>query len=291
MNRTKNPHGIRAAAIVAACAIGIGLAGCEQDIASPLTPSGTSSSAPTASGTASATAPVAAWPEPNASTPNAEPAISKATLLTLIGSLPDENIELYGIDPEGVKLRVGDLEQEFDWLYMTPRGIEPALKLADYDGDGQNELAVDLYIGSGTGVAVEELHIVELSDDHLIDRALAPDDYVAQVNANVSFKTRRAKSGELFADLRIGEKTVPISLQAYQDDEERGRILDRLAFGSIVSFELDGERPLIRFGVGFFSENFASPEYIGNLYADVAYREDGTFELSNYRYEADDLPG
>lgn len=292
--RTTNMRWARVAALTAACAIGFGLAGCGNDESAPsaATPSAATLSAPNASESAAATPSVAASTAavPATPAPNAEPAISAATIETLIGSIPDKDIYLYGVDPEGVKLRVGYREQWFDWLYMTPRGVEPILRMADYDGDGQDELAVDLYIGSGTGVAVEELHIVELSEDGLIDRALAPDDYVAQVNAAVSFKTRRAKSGELFADLKLGTKTVPISLKAYQDDDERGRILDRLAFGSIVSFDLDGERPSIVFGIGFYSENFVTTEYIGYLIADLVYRKDGTFELSDYRYEAHDRP-
>lgn len=294
MRRTTNVRVARVAALAAACAIGFGLAGCGSDDSAPSaeTSSEATPSAPTATESASATPAVAASPEtiPATPTPNAEPAISAVTIETLVASLPDENIYLYGIDPEGVKLRVGDREQGFDWPYMTPRGVEPNLRVADYDGDGQDELAVDLYIGSGTGVAVEELHIVELSEDHLIDRALAADDYVAQVNGSVSLQTRRAKSGELFADLKLGTKTVAISLKAYQDDDERGRILDRLAFGNIVSFDLDGERPRIVFGIGFYSEKFVTTEYIGYLIADLIYDKDGTFELSNYEYEANDPP-
>ncbi len=290
MEKKTIARGSRYAALVAALALSAGLTACANGKTEP------SAAAPASSAIAPGAASTGAAPSqtveasPSESPPE-ETRIAKATTETLIGSLPEKGIFLYGVDPEGVNLRVGDRVQHFDWLYMTPRGVLPNLRVFDYDADGQDELAVDLYIGSGTGVSVEELHVVELQGDGPFkDRTFAPDDYIAQVNESVSFKTRRAKSGELFADLKLGEKTVPISLKAYQDDEQRGKIQDRLAFGSIVSFDMDGERPQIRFGVGFFSEKFVTPEYIGYLIADLTYDADGNFAMSNYRYEANDPP-
>jgi hypothetical protein len=71
--------------------------------------------------------------------------------LAPIAEIPERNIALYGAS-DGVLLGIGKHEQALRWAYMTPRGIPPALHLADFDADGAEELAVTLYIGSGTGV-------------------------------------------------------------------------------------------------------------------------------------------
>src|SRR5690349_19629704 len=106
MRRSTNVRGARVAALTAACAIGFGLAGCGSDEAAPsaATPSTVTASAPNGSESASATSSVAVSPEtvPAMPTPNAEPPISAATIETLVASLPENDIYLYGVDPEGV---------------------------------------------------------------------------------------------------------------------------------------------------------------------------------------------
>jgi hypothetical protein len=134
---------------------------------------------------------------------------------TLLSSVPDKGIYLHSKEPEGVVLTVGASRQEYDWMYMTPRGIEPILLVYDYDSDGKEELSIDLYIGSGTGYAVEELHIVEMYGDPapsatgeqsavsqaglLKDHRFSPDEYLLQLREAVSFKVT-AKDGALFGE-------------------------------------------------------------------------------------------
>ncbi|MCI3918889.1 hypothetical protein MO973_01415 [Paenibacillus sp. TRM 82003] len=96
-------------------------------------------------------------------------------------SLPERGISLYQVDEGGVFLAIGERKQQMDWIYTTPRLIMPRLQADDYDRDGEDELAVALHIGSGTGVAVDELHIVELpaeiapDDQPFVDRVFLPE--------------------------------------------------------------------------------------------------------------------
>jgi hypothetical protein len=40
--------------------------------------------------------------------------------------------------------------------------------LSDFDADGKDELSIILYRGSGTGISIEELHVVEISKEQTL---------------------------------------------------------------------------------------------------------------------------
>lgn len=239
-----------------------------------------------------------------------------AARMPLLSALPDKGIYLYGIKEfDGVMLFAGEDRQYFDWQYLTPRFILPQMQTGDFDADGKDELAVILYIGSGTGVSIEDLHIVELSGeqnhaeiqpavkdepvlndqpvlegrpdapkpDKFIDHSFNTDDYVAQLRETVSFKTV-AREDELTGLITIGKKIADISLKDYQA-KEYGKIDDILALGSIVHFSMKNGKLTAEFGAGITSNTFVSPQYIGTLKADVKYKDE-KFILKNLHFQA-----
>ena len=75
-----------------------------------------------------------------------------------------EDVSFYALEGKEscpALLRWGDSMAEFDWLYSTPHAIEPELWLTDIDEDGETEVVADCYGGSGTGVSMEYIYIVE----------------------------------------------------------------------------------------------------------------------------------
>ncbi len=66
---------------------------------------------------------------------------------------------------ETALIRWGDSLAEFDWSFVTPRLFPPRMAALDLDGDGKEELAVLCYTGSGTGVSIYELHVLEKNPD------------------------------------------------------------------------------------------------------------------------------
>jgi len=177
----------------------------------------------------------------------------------LLASIPERRIYLFA-EENGVTLHAGDLSRQYDWIYMTPRGIEPALHVADFDGDGTDELAVILYIGSGTGVSVEELHVVELDD--LGDYPLAVDDHRSRV------------------DQAIDELKANSAIPARYADH-------KIAFGSRISYEKTENGLRISIGAGTVTEDDPMADYIGELIADVNYK-DGKYALTGFRFEEDE---
>lgn len=204
----------------------------------------------------------------------------------LIASIPENNIYMYGLD-NGVELHIGDLVQQYDWIYNTPRGIEPRLAVKDYDADGHDELAIILYIGSGTGVSVEQLHMIEMEEDpKLQDHQFLENDYLDQVYPAISFKPIK-EAEELTAEVKVGDKKTEVIMKNYYDHDEFGAARDNLGIRDIVGYGFDDNKDIqASFGIGVLFEKIATPQYIGYLNANVSY-QDGQFKLSNFEFDAE----
>ena len=190
-----------------------------------------------------------------------------------------EDAALYGLAGEESRLllRWGDALAEFDWPYRTPRTVAPRLWQVDADGDGAEELAAVCYAGSGTGVSMEQLHIVERNEDGTLTDYCLPEEDLC--------------GGQLTEALRVetvGDRTFAVLgrelLEITELTEDRAPP-QGLAAGSIVAFDVDPEDPdgmPIRFRGSAWLEGEDYPPtawYGADLSAWVRY-ENGVFTLS-----------
>ncbi|MFB9329958.1 hypothetical protein ACFFSY_28795 [Paenibacillus aurantiacus] len=209
-------------------------------------------------------------------------------------TLPERNITL-SPEPNGALLQIGEKKQLFDWVYTTPRMILPQEQVTDYDQDGNDELAVVLHVGSGTGVAIDELHIVEFegveakSDDSgdspFVDHVFTDEDYRAQLENSLAFKTS-TEDGELFGYVTLDSTTTKVSLKPFQTGYN-GEVTGELGYGAIVRFEAVNNKLTGTFAVGVVIENVVEPQYFGQIKADVGYK-DGKFQLEGFQFIADE---
>lgn len=137
-------------------------------------------------------------------------------------ALPDENMN----GDVGVLVRWGDVLAEFPWAYATPRCIPPQVWLRDMDGDGAEELAVSCYVGSGTGVSVEALHVVEQKDGALTDWAV-PQTVFDTLTAQLRVVELHGRTYAM-----LGPELVDVTDQLPQEDVTP----TGLHFGDVVSF-------------------------------------------------------
>lgn len=229
-----------------------------------------------------------AVPSPESSSdPSAAPTNNSGSSKELLSSIPNHEIFLYG-EENGVTLRIGDEAREFDWIYMTPTGVLPRLQVEDYDGDGRQELSVILYIGSGTGISVEELHMINIDpadpeyfQDHVFKN------YDAQLDEAVQFKTIQ-QNDVLFGQISIDSTSDSVSLKDYQSPEF-GKVGDHLVFGNIVRFDHENKQLEAQFGAEIILEKSAIPQSIGHVDAHVSYK-DGKFALSHFAFQKDEAP-
>lgn len=92
-----------------------------------------------------------------------------------------EDAALYGLagQTDRLLLQWGDTLAEFDWPYRTPHALNPQIWQVVYN-DFVAQVVV-CYYGTGTGVAVEQLHIVEKNQDGtLTDYCLPEGDLCGQ---------------------------------------------------------------------------------------------------------------
>ncbi len=220
----------------------------------------------------------------------------EAEKVPLLAVLPDRRLYLYGLkDKGGVILYYNGTGHFYEWNHLTPRFVLPSMNMADFDGDGKDELGVILYVGSGTGLSVEELHVVKISESEVIPsnpkdkNHLVPNteyfkdycytDYSEQLKKQVRLKTH-VKGAALWADVSVGSVSSSFELENPTDDIDNLNI----AFGNIVRFEFKDKRILAQFALGAIRKSYASPDFIGELNAEVSYYN-GRFELNNITFK------
>lgn len=174
---------------------------------------------------------------------------------------------------ETTLIRWGDSAAEFDWAFSTPRAFPPEMYCFDFDRDEADELIVLCYSGSGTGVSVYDLHVVERNNDGTLT------DYSTFCYAEggnplwegVSSLLRLERLGGR-AFLILGRELAEVDPAALPEE-------DRQPFtGSIIQFEVFPEEGRIQFwgGVDVFPTS-----YVADISAEVAY-QDGVFTLSDF---------
>lgn len=128
---------------------------------------------------------------------------------------------------------------------------------------------------------MEELHIIEISEETGIFNDHKFSNYTEQLQKAIGFKTYK-RGGEMMAEIMTPNDTYTVTLEDY-NEESFGAIDENLCFGSVVGFGSDNGKLTAEFGAGICFEKHAAPSYIGEVMADVEYK-DGVFELKNYRF-------
>ena len=199
--------------------------------------------------------------------------------ICILAALPKEDITVYGYpEGRGVILRKGDSLSYFDISYSNPQSFPTRLQYYDYDKDGENEIALDVYRGGGTGLSIEQLYILEKADsDAWIPHQFTADDYTAQIRDRVTYKVnKKANTIALFSGQK---KLQEADLTWLKGDEVKD-----VHYGDIVSFDIE-DGLSISIAPGLQVGDRASLQYEGlnALRATVQYEKDGTFTIKTIR--------
>jgi hypothetical protein len=198
----------------------------------------------------------------------------------LLAELRENNIMLYGYDePDTYKphviLRIDDALHFYNWDYMTPRSIPPVLTYADFDSDGRKELAIVLYVGSGTGYAVEDLRIIEFGiGGSQVDYYLSPDVYMKYLEGKLSYSVDTDNN----VLIRQGNGSINCG---QIETGDCGRLMG-LGFGDIVHFTAENEKMNGVFAIGLIYENRATSVFVGQAAIDISF-SDGHFDMGNIK--------
>lgn len=198
----------------------------------------------------------------------------------LLAELPEQDVALYGVrDHRGddrALLRWEDSLAEFDWNFGGPLIVEPRLWCWDVDDDGQDEVVLVNHVGSGTGVSIEELHIVEKNEDGtLADYAFPEELWRDQLSALLTLV-----KGNNRVWVSLGRELVDITSQLPENLEPE--TLRGLGTGNVAGFDTDWPRGAdIRFsGSVCLDADGYNSWYVADISAYVSYAG-GVFTLSD----------
>ncbi|WP_425806754.1 hypothetical protein ACHOLT_06850 [Desulfitobacterium sp. Sab5] len=205
----------------------------------------------------------------------------------LIARLPERDIYLYGLNKSkfsftGVILKQGSHIQTFKWNYLTARLILPKIKVADYDHDGTDEVLIILDTASGTGVAIEELHILEPRNDGLYDDIeFLPDDYINQLNSNIQYNYNKEENKFIF---NIGNNKYEMDTA----NKFKNWTFKNITYGTIIYFDTDNIIQITA-APGYLFKEIVSPQFFSAIKAKVNYNN-GEFKLSDFEFKENPLP-
>lgn len=187
----------------------------------------------------------------------------------------EEDVAFYAVEGKEIcpaLLRWGDAIAEFDWWYITPHAVEPELWLMDMDEDGETEVVADCYGGSGTGVSMEYIYIVERGADGTLTSHELP---WQELTSLVDRQLQLVSQGDhLYAAL--GRELVDITDCIPEDCEA-----EYLCLGAIARYT-PGEYGLhCTFGVTAVGEDIPHfTVYVANVEGFIRY-ENGVFTLTD----------
>ena len=203
----------------------------------------------------------------------------------ILAESPDGNAAFYGLpfpaDGQGghetALIRWGDSLAEFDWYFVTPRMYLPQMAVMDLDGDGEDELVIMTYYGSGTGASAYELHVLEKNPDGtLTDYAMPEKLWQEQIPPLLQYVST---DGRNF--LILGRELVEISPEQIPPVIPEEHL--NVSTGFIANFRLLPEENAVQFLGAVDLGGIA--HYVAEYTANVGY-QDGVFTLSDFHLNA-----
>ncbi|MFV0520256.1 MAG: copper amine oxidase N-terminal domain-containing protein [Lachnospirales bacterium] len=188
----------------------------------------------------------------------------------LLASLPKNNIFLYEdkYDDELILVKNGEIKKIMlgELGYITPRFILPELYYNDFDSDGTYELLIDLYVGSGTGVSFEEIHLININEDYSVN-SFTHDQFEAKIAESMDYDINNT-----YQKLQLIFKGQHYTTETLED----------VTMGNVNVFEVEDNSIKVKFDIGLLSFGSIEPVYgtYGYMEFDVIPKN-GEFVLKN----------
>ncbi|MFS0727997.1 DUF4850 domain-containing protein [Paenibacillus sp. 1P07SE] len=177
----------------------------------------------------------------------------------------DGDVKLYGLEKRdgmhlGYHLELEGRGAVFDWKGMIDVTGEPQMVAEDINGDGRAEIVVATTLGRGTGVSIQEVHVV----NPVTLEEVAVEDPVAAMEGAMDSRI------EVEDDRTYVYWSLPGEDGTLEIDYEVGYPNEEMLFGSHVSFGVKNGR-LTASVVGSIAIN----EFTGNFVLDYRYDGEG----------------
>ncbi|HOM02408.1 MAG TPA: M56 family metallopeptidase [Acetivibrio sp.] len=197
--------------------------------------------------------------------------IGKTKHFLLYGTSDTESILVKTVDNKYILAEVP---------YTSNYMVQPLLNEKDFDGDGENELAIIIYVKHGTGCSIKTLFMVDKANGgKWYMYQLVEDEYLPQLEAK--FDTVYTKDSiKLLFDSKYVGLTLPM------DNEFRNSSVNyKFHAGMQIQIHFVEDRIELNADLAGYSDVFFSGEYTGHrINADIGYLGEGKWELKNFRY-------
>ena len=206
-----------------------------------------------------------------------------AVIVDSLGSRPlasaegKGDVRLYaaGADQEriyqGLVLEAGNQRKRFDWETPVSWKEAPQLYAEDVTGDSEPEAIVLLNQGSGTGIHIQEAHVIRLSDFKEIP--IQPFEEIISEQVQTSL---RYDQGMLHIRVVV-EGSEPVELTLPDPDKYFGQV-ESVGFGAVIHHQVKDHKLSVSLGGAI-----SMAQFVGELMINYVYR-DGRFEAESLQF-------
>lgn len=165
-------------------------------------------------------------------------------------------VSKYGYD--GVTVQVNNVKKKFDWSFHSLD--EPQVLYADVTGDGNKEAVIMMNIGKGTGLSINEIHVLNSKDLSEIKVQNYEEIVAERIETHVT-----NHGGKLAIQVKAQGKETKFSYDSGLQDLNQ----DKLYFGGIVYYQLEKQKitSMLAASVGI------SPEYVCDIHITYKYEK------------------
>lgn len=195
----------------------------------------------------------------------------------------DSSVNLYAVNPSqglfrSAVLEIGQQHRTFGWSGSADISTAPQLYYKDVNGDGVREAVVIITRASGTGVELQELHIVnaQTMEEYVVESAT--DAVSRRVQSLVELRDHNQQVHIAVTIDGATTYTMDPKVSAFYDDPSQ--FTKQLDFNSVVIY--DAEQSSLR---ATLSGSVSPTEFVGDLKLKYVY-EHGRFQVGPIEFEA-----
>ncbi|MDN4608669.1 hypothetical protein [Sporosarcina highlanderae] len=197
----------------------------------------------------------------------------------VVGKIPEANIYLYATEREGnlekFRLEANGVIQYFPfWINVSNETYWPQLIYHDINHDGKKELIIILTQGYGTGIILQEVHVLHNTETNIgnVYREMIVDNPMAILLKNV--KTKLTKSEAI---ITIGKEKTVIKIDTLGIEPEN--LFSDVVTDNLIRFEVIDNQLTALIGAQIAPVG----GYIGSFY--ITYKfQNGLYEGTNVEF-------
>jgi len=196
------------------------------------------------------------------------------TNIVYLAELTEPRITMYGYNDEqyhgrGVAIDMEGSRYYFDWEYHAPMLVSPRI----YWDAQKSQLQAALHLYTGTGVAGDEIHILEETQGNMTDYCLDMEKYCSLLAERIDYSYNAQTDVLTFYDKKDGKELDTVDM-SWLKEEDKTEEFDCIELGSITQIEL-GETMRLMVTPGYVTKKVVFPRYehMPMQYAEISLEE------------------